>query len=86
MTKLTLRDYQVADLAFYMAKPRCMNLSDPGCGKTPSVCVYLYFLWSTQNVKSVWTMPKSLLKKNKEEFFLFTDFKEEDTLPLLTKH
>ena len=78
MTQLTLRDYQVADLAFYMAKPRCMNLSDPGCGKTPSVCVYMYFLWSTQNVKSVWTMPKSLLKKNKEEFFLFTDFKEED--------
>lgn len=75
---LKLRDYQVADLAFYMAKPRCMNLSDPGCGKTPSVCVYMYFLWSTQNVKTVWTMPKSLLKKNKEEFFLFTEFKEED--------
>ena len=25
-----LRDYQVADLSFYMRTPRCLNTSDPG--------------------------------------------------------
>jgi integrase len=29
-----LRDYQVADLAFMLANPRCGLLSDPGTGKT----------------------------------------------------
>ena len=77
MTK-TLRDYQVADLAFYMAKPRCLNLSDPGTGKTPSVCVYIYWLWAEKSVRTVWTMPKSLLDKNRDELLAFTEFRPED--------
>lgn len=80
MAKFDLRSYQTADLAFYMAKPRCMNLSDPGTGKTPSVCVYMWYLYASKGVKTVWSMPKSLLKKNKEEFELFTDFKPEDII------
>ena len=80
MDKPTLRDYQIADLAFYMAKPRCGNFSDPGTGKTPSVCVYMWWLWSHHKVRSIWTMPKSLLKKNLDELLLFTDFKREDVV------
>lgn len=75
---LPLRDYQVADLAFYMAKPRCLNLSDPGTGKTPSVCVYAEYLWREQGKRSAWAMPKSLIKKNKMELLRFTNLKEED--------
>lgn len=78
--KKKLRDYQVADLAFYIRERRCANLSDPGTGKTPSVCVYFYWLWKEQQKRSVWVMPKSLLKKNKQEILEFTHFKDEDVL------
>lgn len=80
MTKVTLRDDQVGDLAFYMAKPRCMNLSDPGTGKTPSVCVWFSWLWKDKRVRSAWAMPLSLLKKNRLEILRFTDFKPEDVV------
>jgi hypothetical protein len=64
---MQLRDYQVVDLAFYMSHPRCGNFSDPGTGKTPSVCVYLGWLWDEKKVRSIWAMPKSLLRKNLQE-------------------
>jgi hypothetical protein len=75
-----LRDYQVADLAFYMATPRCGNFSDPGTGKTPSVCVYMGWLWEEMGIRSIWAMPKSLLKKNRKELLLFSDLGEEDVV------
>lgn len=78
--KPTLRDYQIADLAFHISKPRTMNLSDPGTGKTPSVCVYAYYLWTELGVRSIWSMPKSLLKKNLDELLLFSEFKPEDVI------
>jgi hypothetical protein len=62
-----LRSYQVVDLAFYMSHPRCGNFSDPGTGKTPSVCVYMGWLWDEKKVRSIWAMPKSLLRKNLAE-------------------
>ncbi|MFU8865474.1 MAG: hypothetical protein ACNA7O_16300, partial [Rhodobacterales bacterium] len=62
MEQKELRDYQVADLAFYMATPKCGNFSDPGTGKTPSVCVYIWWLWHERKIRSIWTMPKSLLE------------------------
>ena len=74
----TLRDYQIADLAFYMQTPRCLNTSDPGTGKTPSVCAYSWYLWSELQHRTVWSMPKSLLKKNMDELLLFSGFKPED--------
>jgi SNF2 family DNA or RNA helicase len=75
---LPLRDYQVADLAFYLAKPRCLNLSDPGTGKTPSVCVYAQYLWQEEGIRTAWAMPKSLIKKNYNELLRFTELKPED--------
>lgn len=66
-----LRDYQVADLAFYFAEKRCMNLSDPGTGKTASVVVKQGDRWRSGGMASIWSQPKSLLKKNKDEIHLF---------------
>lgn len=80
MAQPELRDYQVADLAFYMATPRCGNFSDPGTGKTPSVCVYAWWLWTAKQVRTIWTMPKSLLKKNLDELLVFTEFRPEDVI------
>lgn len=76
--KTPLRPYQLEDLVFYIANPRCANLSDPGTGKTPSVCLYAQYLWEYQNSVSAWAMPKSLLRKNFDELLRFTDFTEED--------
>lgn len=80
MVNATLRDYQVADLAFYMANQKCLNLSDAGTGKTPSVCVMQYFLWSQHGIGTVWPQPKSLLKKNKKEILRFTEFEDHDVV------
>ncbi|WP_062227621.1 helicase-related protein [Aureimonas frigidaquae] len=77
---VSLRDYQIADLAYYMASPKCLNLSDPGTGKTPSVCVMQWWLWSQKGVGTVWVMPKSLLKKNKDELHRFTDFEDDEVV------
>lgn len=73
-----LRDYQVEDLAFYMAHPRCGNLSDPGTGKTPSVCVYFGWLWKEKGVRTIWAMPKSLLRKNREELLIWSGLEPDD--------
>ena len=75
---LPLRDYQVADLSFYMRAPRSLVLSDPATGKTASVCVYAFHLWENLGEKSAWAMPKSLLKKNFQELLEFTPFTEDD--------
>lgn len=75
---MELRDYQVADLAFYMSHPRCANFSDPGTGKTPSVCVYIHYLWDEEQVRTIWAMPKSLCKKNFRELMTWSEFEEGD--------
>jgi SNF2 family DNA or RNA helicase len=80
MTNASLRDYQIADLAFYMANQKCLNLSDAGTGKTPSVVVMQWYLWSEHGIGTVWPQPKSLLKKNKKEILRFTNFKDEDVV------
>lgn len=77
-----LRPHQVEDLAFYMANEKCANLSDPGTGKTPSVCVYIEYLYKHRNCKTMWAMPKSLLGKNKEELLRFTNLTEEQVVIL----
>lgn len=66
-----LRDYQVADLAYYYSDPKCMNLSDPGTGKTASVVVKQGDRWRSGGMASIWSQPKSLLKKNKDEIHMF---------------
>jgi hypothetical protein len=69
-----LREKQIEQLAFYLKNPKCLDLSDPGTGKTPPCCVYSYMCWARQQVKTLWSMPKSLLKKNLKELVRFTDF------------
>lgn len=76
--KFQLRPYQIEDLGFHIANPRSLNLSDPGTGKTPTVCVLAYYHWARRQKRTLWVMPKSLLQKNKDEFALFTGFEPED--------
>jgi len=70
-----LREKQIEQLAFYIRNPKCLDLSDPGTGKTPPCCVYSYMCWARGGVKTLWSMPKSLLKKNLKELVRFTEFK-----------
>lgn len=76
----TLRDYQVADLVFHMQGDSGGNLSDPGTGKTPTVCAWMYWLWTTHSIRTFWTMPKSLMKKNLRELLKFSGFNPEDVV------
>lgn len=69
-----LRDKQIEQLAFYLANPKCLDLSDPGTGKTPPCCVYSFMCWHRFNEKTIWSMPKSLLSKNLRELVRFTPF------------
>lgn len=69
-----LRPKQIDQLAFYIANPKCLDLSDPGTGKTPPCCVYAYYMWDRGQRKTLWSMPKSLLKKNLTEMVRFTEF------------
>ena len=79
MPPLPLRPFQIEDLAFYIHRgPRTANLSDPGVGKTPSVCVYQDYLWAEHGARSAWVMPKSLLQKNYDELLRFTRFTPDD--------
>jgi ERCC4-related helicase len=76
--KKALRDHQVADLAFYMMTPKCLNLSDPACQKTGSAVVYMDYLWNELGVKTAFVMPMSLLRKNKDEILEFTRLHSSD--------
>ena len=49
----TLRDYQVADLAFLIGNPRGGLLHEPGGGKTPPVCVYLRHRWNSLGHRAI---------------------------------
>lgn len=80
MAQFALRPDQVTDLAFHIANPRSMNLSDPGTGKTPTTCVYIEYLFKHLNCKTAWVMPKSLLWKNKQEFVKFTNLTDEQVI------
>jgi hypothetical protein len=77
-----LRDYQIEDLGRAIANPRHLFLQDPGCGKTPPVCVYIWYVWKEEGKTSLWTQPKSLLGKNRRELLKFTDFKPDEVVIL----
>lgn len=81
-----LREEQVGDLSFGIAHERWLNLSDPGTGKTPTTCVWLYYQWVELQRKSIWSQPKSLLYKNREEVLRFTEFAPEDVVVLEHDH
>lgn len=75
---LSLRDYQIEDVAWYINNPKGLNCSDPGTGKTPSVVVNQYMRWDGEQVRTAWTMPMSLLRKNKREIHAFTPFQDDE--------
>jgi hypothetical protein len=75
---LTLRPDQVADLAYLIANPKTLLLHDPAVGKTPTVCVLMQYCWQDEGIGTAWVMPKSLLRKNKEELLRWTVFTEKE--------
>lgn len=77
MSPLPLRPYQIEDLAFLIANPRACLLHDPGCGKTPPVCVWIEWRWTQDRERTVWVMPKSLFAKNRDELLRFTNLRPE---------
>ena len=77
-----LRPEQIERLAQYIAHPRFLDLSDPGTGKTPPVCTYLWYIWRELGGFSLWTQPKSLLGKNRRELLRWTEFKPNEVVIL----
>ena len=77
-----LRPDQIADLALLMLHPKHLHLSEPGTGKTPTICVYQRYLFDHHGVRSVWPMPKSLLEKNKAEALLWGGWDEDEVVIL----
>lgn len=67
---LSLRPYQAENLGFLLNRPRAMDLSDAGTGKTPAACLWIYTLAEKERV--VWVMPKALLVKNYQELLLWS--------------
>ena len=74
---LNLRVDQIASLAHKMATPFTLDLSDPGTGKTPPVCVNQYRRL-TEGKRTIWVQPKSLMAKNARELQRFTPLVEKD--------
>lgn len=69
---LRLRDGdQVPRLAFYIGQKKCMDLSDPGTGKTPPVCVNIGRR-ANAGMKTAWVQPLALIDKNVEEIMRWT--------------
>lgn len=79
---VTLRPEQIQRLAQYIANPCFLDLSDPGTGKTPPVCTYLYFQWREHQGTSLWSQPKSLLGKNRRELLRWTEFTDDEVVIL----
>lgn len=65
---------QVEDLMMAAAQARCMNLSEPGTGKTGTAAILTYWHWTCNNKKTIWVQPNHLRQKNKDELYAFTDF------------
>jgi hypothetical protein len=68
----------MADLIFLIQQKNALLLHDPGCGKTPTVCVNQYRRAMTGIGRTIWSQPKALMAKNKQELLEFTDFKDKD--------
>lgn len=75
-----LRPDQQADLTFLLANPRALLLHEPGCGKTPTVCVLQYARWLQHQIRTIWIQPKSLMGKNRRELLRFTPLKEDQVV------
>ena len=79
---LALRDYQNAHLS-EMLKPqntRFGELSDAGTGKTPTCCLFIYAQWYLHGDKTIWVMPLALIRKNREELLLWSEFNADEVV------
>lgn len=66
---------QEEDLIVAARQARCMNLSEPGTGKTGTAAILTYWHWFCNNKKTIWVQPNHLREKNRGELYAFTDFK-----------
>lgn len=78
MSKLELRSDQMADLAKLIREKKFLNGNKPGTGKTPWTCVNQYRRWIQSEIRTVFVMPKGIIKKNVKEILRFTPFTEQD--------
>lgn len=78
MADKNLYPEQIEDLAYAIAHPRSMNLSEPGCRKTGIAAVLTYMKWIDNGEKTIWVQPNHLRYKNRRELLAFTDFGPED--------
>lgn len=79
---LSLRDYQDKHLT-ELLKPnhdRFGELSDAGTGKTPTCCLYMYSQWYLHGEKTIWVMPLALIRKNREELLLWSEFNADEVV------
>lgn len=79
---LSLRDYQNKHLTQLLREdhPRFGELSDAGTGKTPTVCLYMFAQWHLHGHKTLWVMPLALLRKNREELLLWSEFAPDEVV------
>lgn len=75
-----LRFDQIADLSFFMREPKCLDLAEPGTGKTGPVTVNQFARWTGQQMRTAWVMPKQLIAKNIREICAFTPFTTDDVV------
>lgn len=72
--------FQLEDLVCLMQNERFMLLSSPGTRKTAPVCLYIFWVWHDLGGKTIWTMPSSLLDKNRLELLEWSEFNPEDVV------
>ncbi len=80
--ELALRKEQIETLGIAMKTKRFMDRSDPGTGKTPPFCVWVYWHWAHHKRKTIWCMPKSIMKKNRAELLAWSEFTEDQVVIL----
>lgn len=76
--KLQLRDYQKDLLAFHLKHERSIDSSQPGCGKTPVMAMWIKIHNDVDGCKTIFTMPSSLLVKNRDEVLAWTGWSENE--------
>lgn len=77
---ITFQPEQIDDVGFLIRNKKGLLLHDPGGGKTPPACLFMYWVWSVQKGRTLWAMPKHLMEKNKRELIRFSNFKETDVV------
>lgn len=77
---MKLRPDQLEDLTTLIANPKHGLWHEPAVGKTPTACVYTRYLQERLGVTSVWTQPKSIMEKNRQELIRWTQWSPNDVV------